>query len=83
MWQTVLYANTKERFEEAWSQMQCKYQDSTFLPMEYLEYKVFCPHKTKIICCYTNQVRHFGNTVTSRSESQNAKLKTKLQTSTG
>ena len=82
MWQTVLYADTEKKFEEAWSQMQQKYQDSAFFPMEYLEYKIFCPYKTKIICCYTNQVRHFGNTVMSKSESQNARLKNELQTST-
>ena len=83
MWQTVLYADTERKFEEAWSQMQLKYQDSAFLPMEYLEYEVLCPYKTKIIWCFTNQVRHFGNTVTSRSESQNARLKAELCTSVG
>lgn len=81
-WQTVLYADTEEKFEELWSFMQLKY-DGDIVSMDYLEHEVICPHKTKIIRCFTNRVRHFGNTAMSKSENQNARLKAELQTSTG
>ena len=81
-WQTVLYANTVEKFEENWNAMRFKFEDD-IVPMDYLELEVVGPHKEKILRCYTNQIMHFGNTATSRSEGQNARLKAELQTSTG
>ena len=76
-WQTVLYSDTVQKFEENWALMQFKFEDNTVL-LYYLEYKIIIPYKEKIIRCFTNQIYHFGNMATSRSENQNARLKREL-----
>lgn len=80
-WQSVLYAGTVQKFNDLWSVMQIKY-DREPAAMYYLEDEVI-RYKTKIIRCYTNNIPHFGNTATSRSESQHARLKRELRVSTG
>ena len=81
-WQGVLYANTEEVFEEKWAAMEIKYHDN-WLAMDYLRDEIINPHKEKVVRCYTNQVMHFGNTATSRAESQHKRLKGFLHSSTG
>lgn len=80
-WKTVLYAKTEEVFEDAWNAMRLKYQDNT----ESIDYfqELLRLHKTKIVKCFTDKIRHFGNTATSRSEGSHAKLKAELKSFTG
>ena len=63
--------------------MKQKYKDHPEFPAYYLEDEIICPHRHKLIRCYTNQVTHFGNTSTSRAEGQHAKLKADLVSSIG
>ncbi len=63
--------------------MKQKYEDHLGFPVYYLEDEIIRPHRHILICCYTNQVTHFGNTSTSRAEGQHVKLKADLVSSIG
>lgn len=80
-WQTVVYANVLSEFHDAWELLSIKYEGSHPSCISYLD--SLLKHKDKFIKCYTNKVKHFGNTATSRSESGHAKLKRELVVSTG
>ena len=80
-WNTVLYSEAEEKFEDAWNAMQLKHENEV-APIHYVD-ELIRLHKTKIITCFTNRILHFGNTSTSRTESSHAKLKLELRTSTG
>ena len=58
--------------------MKAKYGERPGFPVDYLEDENIRPNSQKVIRCYTNQVQHFGNTSTSRAESQNTQLKAVL-----
>ena len=83
IWHEVLYAPTEQVFQENWLAMRAKYREHLGFLVDYLKDEIIWPHSQKVIWCYTNQVQHFGNTSTSRAESQNARLKAVLVSSIG
>lgn len=78
-----MYAQTRTIFEDEWESLGEKY--GTYDPeiYQYLNKVWVGPYKRKFIKCWTDQITHFNNTATSRSESGHAVLKRELKFSTG
>ncbi|CAN1129865.1 PKS-NRPS hybrid synthetase cheA [Linum perenne] len=77
-WQKdVLGASTHATFLKGWEDFQ-----NTWPGMVSYLNNTWMPHCEKFLKCYTNQVLHFGNTVTSRVEAAHALLKAWLGNST-
>ncbi len=81
-WRTVAYAFSRVAFENAWDKLQDDYE---FLPeaISYLANTWVHPYKRKFVTCFTNEVLHFKNVVSSKGESGHALLKRELKISTG
>ncbi|CAN1139610.1 PKS-NRPS hybrid synthetase cheA [Linum perenne] len=73
----VLGASTHATFLKGWEDFQ-----NTWPGMVSYLNNTWMPHCEKFLKCYTNQVLHFGNTVTSRVEAAHALLKAWLGNST-
>ncbi len=63
--------------------MRTQYGEQLEFPVDYLKDEIIQPYSQKVIRCYTNQIQHFKNTSTSRSENQNAKWLAVLVSSIG
>ena len=82
-WFRVIYATTVAIFEGEWKSLQEVYNRHDPEICQYLSNVWINPYKTKIVRCYTNQIRHFFNTVSSKGEGGHAGLKRELRVSTG
>ena len=79
----MVYAHTSDRFETAWNELQNVYYVEYFDIIDYLTDTWIRPYARKIVKCYTNKIRHFFSTTTSRSEGAHRVLKNQLGVSTG
>lgn len=82
-WQAVVYASTEDEYNAAWNSMCATYLLSHPEQIQYLRETYLMRHKEKFVTYWTNQVLHFFNTVTSRTESAHAALKRNLNSSVG
>ncbi len=78
-----MYATTVTTFEAEWKSIQEVYNRNDTAICAYLAKEWIDPYKTQCIRCYTNQLSHFFNVVSSKGESGNAGLKRELRCSTG
>ena len=77
IWQKVIYANTKTAFNEIWEIMRLKHEND-FLSINYLN-DLLCFNREKILRYFTNQIFHFNNTITFKSEFDHTQIKRELR----
>ena len=77
-----MYASTEATYETAWNSLQETYESHP-AAVQYLLETWIRPYKRKFIKCYTDQILHFNNNATSRSEGGHAVLKRNLGFSIG
>lgn len=82
-WTKIIYAPLRVEYEERWESFKDKYYEAHYDCVDYLTDTYIRDFKTRFVKCYTNKVRHFETTVTSRSEGGHAVFKKWLGTSTG
>jgi hypothetical protein len=80
-WKEIMYASWEFEYREVWNRFSSKYNLSHEDCIEYLTETYIEHYRRRFIKCYTDQVLHFGTTVTSRSESEHAQLKRHLESS--
>ena len=73
----VVYAQTEEAFETAYSALKTKYADQPSL-IEYLDQHKY-PKRHGFVKAFTSRYRHFGHCVTSQGERGHSELKAYLQ----
>ena len=81
-WNVIINASTKELYADAVLQFRnvcVKYPDL----LKYVESTILDQVKEKVVCAWTDQVMHLGNTTTNRVESAHACLKNWLGNSKG
>lgn len=78
--QSIIYAETLEKYKLAWQRLYEKYDAHTEL-IAYLWTVWFDDHAEKIVRAYSNLILHVGNHTTSRTEGMHAVLKEDLASS--
>lgn len=82
-WKAVMWSLDRQQFNEAWQALQDRWEDQFPEEVQYLRNQWLNYRQRLILRFWTNQVRHYGTTVTSRAEGQHAVLKKALKVSTG
>ena len=77
-WNKVLYAPTVDNYKQKWQDFLNAYEQEHPDLINYL-FDVWLAEEEKIIRCYTNRIRHWELTVTSRVEGSHALLKRRLE----
>lgn len=78
----IIYSTTRQEYEDAWNSIQDAYNLSHPEAVQYIQ-EEWLYWKKKFVKFWTNQVLHFKNNTTSRSEGGHRTLKRSLQFSTG
>ena len=78
----IIYSTTRQEYEEAWNSMQNTYNLTHPETVQYIMDE-WLYYKKKFVKFWTNQITHFGNNTTSRSEGGHRTLKRSLQFFTG
>ena len=78
-WTEVIFANSKDEFEELYSKLKVDYTEQEAL-VEYLDANKY-PQKHLFVKAWTDDTLHFGVTVTSRIKGGHSTLKRFLNNS--
>lgn len=73
----------QEGYDLTWKKLSDKYKDPFLRKVNYLQNTWLTPHKERFVKCYKDNIRHYGNVMTSRVEGGHTVLKSKLGISTG
>lgn len=78
-WKSLINADFEATFEKMWEQFQITYNSINADLVKYLN-ATYISFRQRFVKCWTNKVRHFETTTTSRGESEHAVLKKQLST---